>query len=781
MVYRLYKILSKSLFFITLAVVIFILGYFYTLPIIPEEVSTEKRFNQFPIFDHRLDKPAKIFFNDYQVPYIVAESDMDAAYLLGMVHMHLRGFQMNLIRHISQGRMSELFGPYFNELDHTLRLLDFGQATDEIYEQMPEESQMWLMRFVEGLNDYQSYTQRRPLEYDILHVEQKPWTVNDVLTLARLSGVDVNWIRWFVLLRMYEDKKWPEIWQRMITAGTTGSLSYQASLNNSCLVNSCHVNYLENMDLLEWSLNSYGKLGSNSSVIAGNKTATGKPIIANDPHLGFLLPNTWLIVGLKSPSYHMVGFMVPGIPAFGFGRNQNIAWGGTNALTAASDLVDITGREDIQIVKTDETIETRFGFDYAYQKRFTEYGPIISDAPFWPIKDKSKVIALKWMGHQISDELTALLKAMKAKNADELKAAYKSFSLPAQNLLYAEEGGDIGQLLVTHLPNRFEKTPDIFITPEIVDQSWAKINKIDQLPEVKNPQIGLLASANNRPTESDKVLGYIFAPGERVDRLREILSQEKLFTLEDIKNMQRDSYSAVSHDLAKEFASWFKAEQVNELRLASYLANWDGRYDMDSEAALVFEATLSVFMPKYYAWKNQSHIFENQKRSFYMLKFFKQDFELDYARNRDQLFALLKDSMPEIKKIIKKHQSWGNVHKIRLRHPLNVIPFYGHKINQAILSTGGSRNSLMKSRHDLIDEMFTYSRYGSQSRHISDLSDPDGNYFLLLGGQDGWINSENFLDQVILWDEGQYIQMPLDLKKVEKEFRFKIEFSPLNE
>ena len=193
---------------------------------------------------------------------------------------------------------------------------------------MPTSSRRWLKRFVDGINNYQEQMRDAPTEYRILAIQPEPWSPEDVLTFGRLAGTDVNWLVWFNLLRLRARPDWPQIWARLV--GTGGGAPPGPTAN-------------EDMAGLGALLSQVSRSGSNSLAIAPSRTSTGAAIIASDPHLGLSLPNTWLIIGLKSPSYHVVGLMVPGLPVFAIGRNPWIAWGGTNMRASASDLIDVSG------------------------------------------------------------------------------------------------------------------------------------------------------------------------------------------------------------------------------------------------------------------------------------------------------------------------------------------------------------------------------------------------------------------------------------------------------
>ena len=203
-------------------------------------------------------------------------------------------------------------------------------------------------------------------------------------------------------------------------------------------------------------------------------SATGAAIMANDPHLGIRLPNIWLLAGVKSPSYHAVGLMVPGIPFIAIGRNPWIAWGGTNMRAASSALFDA---EDAAMTTRRERIGVRWWFDREVEIRETRWGPVLSDAPQLAAAvaaSGSGPFALSWTGHLPSDEIGAMLKVNRARSFAEFREALSGFAVPGQNMLYADNDGNIGQVMAVRLPGLGDAAPaDLVLPPDGHAERWA--------------------------------------------------------------------------------------------------------------------------------------------------------------------------------------------------------------------------------------------------------------------------------------------------------------------
>ena len=466
---------------------------------LPKPMTLEERLAAVPTQQVPIHGWVRIYWNDYQIPFIEAETDDDAAFALGLVHAHLRLGQMAVYRRIAQGRLAEIGGPLAIDIDHGIRILDFGHATAATLAAMPEETRRWLQRFVDGINHYQAEVEQLPYEYGVLALEPEPWTVADILTFGRLAGTDVSWLVWFNLLKLRGRPDWPQIWARLLEQG--GDRSLPADLGRG-----------ETSADIADVLAGLGRSGSNSLALAPSRTHGSGAILANDPHLGINLPNTWLIAGVKSPSYQAVGLMVPGLPLFAIGRNPWIAWGGTNMRASASDLINVRALPDAEEGRRDETIRVRWWPDQSVTLRDTRFGPILSDAP--QLRDLNlDEASLRWTGHLPSDEVTAMLKVACARDFDEFRSAFASFSVPGQNMLYADAKGNLGQVMAVQVPDRQSAPKDLVIEASDAERSWQTLRDATTLPAMVNPEEGFIASANNRPSERRSQRRLVFLAG----------------------------------------------------------------------------------------------------------------------------------------------------------------------------------------------------------------------------------------------------------------------------
>ncbi len=193
---------------------------------LPKPTTVEQRLAVFPTTGLPISGRVTVHWDRHQIPFVEAESDDDAAFALGLVHAHLRLGQMETFRRISQGRIAEMAGPLATDIDHGLRIIDFGRASAATEAQLPAETRIWLTRFVAGINHYQRVVADLPYDFDVLGLEREPWTIADILTFGRLAGTDVNWLVWFNLLRLRDRSDWSTLWARLVANGSDSLTSF---------------------------------------------------------------------------------------------------------------------------------------------------------------------------------------------------------------------------------------------------------------------------------------------------------------------------------------------------------------------------------------------------------------------------------------------------------------------------------------------------------------------------------------------------------------------------
>jgi penicillin amidase len=732
-----------------------------TITTAPEDISTAERDAMLPKTDLPLSAEVKIYWNENRIPFIHAQSDEDLAFTIGLIHAHLRLGQMEFFKRAAHGRLSEMAGPLAVDVDKTIRIFDFGHAVPQMIADMDPKTRLWTERYLAGINTYINSLERTSPDFAALNIDPVPWTMEELMTTWRLVATDVNWFYLLGFLNNITQPGWRTLWDKNVEIGKLATVSYDET---------AFFRAAETLPLF------FSKSGSNSLAVSGSKTPTGAALMANDPHLGLTIPNFWVLVGYKSPSYHTVGFMIPGLPFMAVGRNPDIAWGGTNMRALSSYLYQLDEDDLEGLPFIEEEIKVRGWFDTSVKRRFSAHGPVLTDSPLFDDKERIPFpVAMRWMGHESSDEVTAFLAANRARNWQEFRAAWEPYAVSAQNLLYADKEGNIGQVLAYRQPLRKDNTRRELLT--MTDNPWTGSRKATELPSGYNPASGFIASANNKPTDLDVDLGWFFSENDRVERLQELAGVADTIDIAMLKAWHLDVYSQSAHALAKAISEKMRLpdETLAEYPHIAAMRNWDGHYREESKGALATELVYFHIAGHVYGKKYPNEdIYAIAMRGNYSYSYVR---ELIGELPQNEFDSLLTAAAQKSKDDYLGYINWGGFHRLKVQFLLGNVPALGESWVFYDLPTAGSTQTLMKTALSPTEERHN-SPYGANARHISDLSDPDANYFVLLGGQDGWLKSPQTLDQVEKWRQGEYIHFPLRLASIRAAFTTVMTLNP---
>lgn len=720
----------------------------------PKKTTQQERFNKVASQAAPVLQTTQIFWDKYAIPFIEAENNSDLAFAVGVTHAHLRLGQLEVMRYLSQGRVSELAGPFppVKSIDHGLRTLNLVASAQRTYDKMEELGREWIEDYTRGINWYIENLDEPTAEHRFFGLELTPFTSLEILTIARLISADLSWAFYIKYLKLSEKPGWQEIYNLAISKRDSDSASY----------------HNEDSPALSKIITNLSKSGSNSLVIAGNKSASGSALIANDPHVGTFLPNFWVLVGMKSPDYHAIGLMLPGVPAIGVGRNKQIAWGGTNMRGISSHLYDLSTLNPEEISIRRERLKRRWWFDTEIEIRESPLGPVFSDLALFDQKKLPGPIALNWIGHQGSDEISAFLKVTRASNWQEFRAAFQGYRVSAFNMLYADQEGNIGMMPAYGQPllKETEKTLDLIKHP---DNPIVSVIPPTEQPNPFNPDSGFIASANNKPFGNPQIpYGYSFSNNDRYDRLHQLTANQEKLTIKNLVEIQLDLFSKSAFDIKNAIQTKLAGHQfVQHNKLYETFKDWDGHYNAESSGAVIFESLMQE------AWRQYINI---ESSTPLMRSYFK---GLDNwkpvlsqwieASSDEELQQRMQNWLNNSAELTHKHPTWGSFLGQSQTPALGLIPVIGRRFKQPSYPASGNNDTLHKSGRSFKPKYQTVN-YGSSARHISDLSSIDENYFVLHGGQDGWLNNPNLADQTQLWRKGEYIKIPLSMEKVKEQF-----------
>ncbi|HEY2867394.1 MAG TPA: penicillin acylase family protein [Pyrinomonadaceae bacterium] len=546
------------------------------------------------------------------IPYIEAGSDADLYFAQGYVTASDRLWQMDLMRRLARGETAEIFGDKVLEEDKRWRRFDFAKVAEDNLQYLSPELRSALDDYARGVNAYidSLTTETLPVEFRILQYRPRAWTATDTIVVGKIldDALSSTW-RLDLLrasLRNLPAEKFADLTNQVtnydvVLFGNDKKPAAVAPRPGAAIPSSVALNAAErDMDLRQASLEKVGLYAedlaaSNNWVISGKKTADGKPILANDPHLQPTAPGIWYMSELSAPDVHVAGVTFPGVPGIVLGHNDSIAWGATNVGPDVQDLYYETFNSDgkyktptgwAEPVVRKETIKVRTGFtspathDVEFDVTETRNGPVI-------IEDGGRKYALRWTALDPKNvEFETFFKFDRAQNWDVFKTALKAYGGAAQNFVYADEKGNIGWYAAGKIPIRRTGDGGFPYDGSTNDGDWIGFIPFEELPNLYDPPTGLIVTANQRTVGlSYKYTQFardVAAPW-RARRIYDRLSSKAGITFDDVRATQLDVLNIPLDNLAKNIV------QLNAASAESLatLKGWDGRMVPDSTAALL--------------------------------------------------------------------------------------------------------------------------------------------------------------------------------------------------
>ncbi len=660
------------------------------------------------------------------IPYIEATNDDDLYFAQGYVTASDRLWQMDIQRRAARGELAEIFGPAALTQDKQHRTFGFAKVVDDTAAHLPPDLTAVLNAYAKGVNAYidSRTNQNLPPEFLILQYKPRPWTPADSLAVGKLMAeyLSTSWqidIMRAAMASLPKDKRealLPEVspldvlvvGQDRNTAKTTSRASLFPARRPNADVLAAVADMIENERRSGERLGVLDKLpgiqASNNWVVSGKRTVSGKPLLANDPHIPASAPSVWYLTELSAPGMHVAGATFPGAPGIIVGHNDRIAWGATNLGPDVQDVYiekfdkDNAGRyltpdgwRDAEI--RHEQIKIRKGFGDAttdtqtFDVTVTRHGPII-------LEKNSERYALRWTALDPTlNEAGAFLQANRARNWKEFTDALSTYGGPTQNFVYADVDGHIGYYGAGKIPIRKSGDGSVPYDGSTDAGEWTGWIPFDKLPHVFDPPAGIIVTANQRVIGADYpyFLTHHWAQPYRSRRIFDLLSQKPKLTADDFRKIQGDVYSIGLASFARDSAKILKpAASADDQKLRdtiSALEKWDGELKAESAVApLAFQmraafrtriltAALGPDLYKLYEWHNSEIILDRlmtDQPKEWLPKEFTSYADLLKACYVDARQALTKNPGPD-----ESTWKWGEVFKVRFNHYLAAAPFVG--------------------------------------------------------------------------------------------------------
>ena len=655
------------------------------------------------------------------VPHISAAIWEDAVFLQGFVTAQDRLWQMDALRRLAAGELSEIIGSSALELDREARRLRMRRMAEEHYRTLPLADRAVLAAYARGVNYFiETHRDRLPLEFTILRYDPRPWTIVDSL----LCG-----------LQMY----------RNLTTTWREELQKRAMLASG---DAAKVNFL-----FPSRIGSEFQPGSNAWALSGKRTASGKAILANDPHLEFAIPSTWYQVHLRASGLNVTGVSLPGVPCVIIGHNDRIAWGVTNLGFDVQDLylekIDAqSGRYlfhgQIEQARLEtEWIPVKNARRVEFRQWVTRHGPV-------SVSEDRLLFALRWSAAEPGSFQFPFLDLNRARNWQEFTAAVARFPGPGQNFVYADVDGNIGYHASGRLPIRKNYSGDVPVDGSSGDYEWDGFIPFEQLPAFYNPPQGWIITANQNPFPENypyAVHGEFASPFRALE-IRDLLLARNGWKPEDMLAVQKDVYSQLSHFLARQVAAAYDRKKPADSNFADavdLLRSWNGQMEKGTAApmlaALIYQELKKKIADR--ASPGKANYYNPQIAPAVVQKILDSDARGWFDDKDDLLMRALRAALEEGRQIQggnPRRWNYGQYNELKIKHPVgNELPLIGSYFNVGPVPMSGSSTTIKQ----------TTQRIGPSMRFVADLSDWDHSLNNITIGESGQFLSPHYKDQ---WD-----------------------------
>jgi penicillin G amidase len=757
-----------------------------------------------------LREPVEVFRDAYGVPHIYASNTHDLYFAQGFVVASERLFQMDLSLRLGTGRLSELIGERTLAMDRFIRTVGWNRAGRRLVDQWDDLSWEMSEAYAAGVRAWIERMPARPIEYEILQVDPLPMEGRETAVMSAAASVfmvwslSTNWDAELLRVELAERLGWeamntlfaelptePEIVQAGKATGPDGRRS--------------------TLDLLLQAPQFPGGQGSNNWVVAGRRSATGKPLLANDPHLFVQVPSIWIETHLSAPGIDVRGVSLPFAPGVIIGHNQRIAWGITNLggdiqdlylerlneegsaalyngvwepLTVHREEIVVRGRNEAEIVEARET----------------RHGPIL-DSYLVSVAEPTVVhggitrtYALRSVGLEEGSKPSTVFRLNTATNFEEFRAALADWAAPGSNFVYADVDGNIGYQANGLHPIRKRGDGTIPVPGWTDEFEWDGHIPFEEMPWSYNPDEGFLVTANNKIHDDSYpyLIGKDFLPPFRARRIVELITERELHDKDSFARIHMDTVSLPARSIVPHLVSIEPADDRQKQALA-LLAEWDFDLRADSAAAALYEVWCCriaelVLKPRlgeelyvhYYAKRQWTNSFQYQVLpsllEFPTATWFGQDGR--EARDRS-LREALDAAIEELSAALGEDPAgwqWGAIHRVRFAGQFALIPDLAELFTAAEGPLGGDEQTVLQG---LYEPGSSYEALVVPSwRQVIDLGDLDASVGTHTVGQSGNPASPHFSDLYPLWSTGRYHPLPFTRGAVESAAVSKLDLLP---
>jgi penicillin amidase len=747
-------------------------------------------------------KPVEIIRDAYGMPHIYAQTDDDAYFALGYCMAQDRLYHMDVVRRVVRGRLSEIFGPDLVEVDKLFLTISAGKSIEEIASHYPHEVTSALKAYATGVNHFiEHHEGPLPIEFTILGYQPEPWKFSDGISTHYYMAWDLNSAFAIEMLYASVINKVGEALAKDLFP------DYPRDYPTIIPPETAALDFIKSLAYARESLGAEGGGASNSWVISSVKSATDKPILANDPHLGHGAPGIWYEAHLVTPSMNVSGAFLPGIPYVVIGATEHVAWGFTNVMADDADFYieklnptnpnqyEFKGRwEDMQI--RENVIKVKGAEDVNFTVRLTRHGPIIDEVNKYG-EPENTALSMRWTAYEKLEAIRAFYLLNTARNIDDVETAVEYFKCPGQNWVYADDQGNIGYWAAVGIPIRDGFSGAVPVPGWDGKHEWkGYVPTIDQ-PHLRNPERGWIATANNKHVGDDYPypISHYYAMPDRFVRIQEMITAKQKFDTQDFAGMHADFYVVLAREWVPLMLDSLSGKQLsaNEQKALSALKGWDFVADSDGVAPTVFHTTINGMVKNtvkkrlgealYGQYIKNNYVVFNAMRNLIsggQSPWFDDPDTADKESLQDVIAKSFGEAIAYLYETLGSdvdEWQWGKIHTLTLYHPFGKSSsLMGHFMNIGPYPMGGSIGTVNPQPYRLSDPWEGY--HGASLRYIIDFADRKNSRRVIPAGISGNFMSPHYDDQAKLWREGQYRPFVLDRKSIAADAKYTLKMLP---
>jgi len=739
-------------------------------------VEGELRFPQ-------LKAAVRVVRDTHGVPHIYAENISDLVFAQGVVHAQDRLFQMELNRRLATGTLSELVGKDALDTDRAVRIFGFHRVAAKDEELMSVEVADLIDDYLAGVNAFlASGYQKLPIEFKMLGKKPEPFTRNHLLAFSRMMS-------WQMCFAWQGDVTRAKLVEKLGEERAFQLDPRYPTANPICLPLGNEMHTLNMNSAFEAINGPYLKQtgGSNAWVISGKYTDTGKPYLANDPHLPMLLPSIWYEVHLHTPDFEVAGVSIPCLPLVLIGHNRDIAWGITLAYTDIQDIfiekfsspdTYIFGDEELKASVYDEVIHVKKGDAVVERVIETHHGPIISNV----VNAQGQHIALSSVCFQAGTLFQGWLGLNRAQGWNDFVDALRHFSSPALNIVYADTAGNIGYWVTGYVPLRARPKSMLPYQGFSAKDEWSGFVPFEEMPHCLNPANGRIISCNHKIVTDDYpyFLGNGWMSGYRAKRLEHLLSEDRQYTRDELGQFQMDLYCAPGIELKRHFIE-VVADDIWAKRALQLYLDWDGILTADSIGGCIYQVLRTQLVELLLLRPLGKELMDDLiGKPFHPL--LSGITEL-YGHDTTTLFRLLHDSdslwvkdaggkehlmLEALMSTVRwlgtqfgddpNNWQWGKLHRLVFEHPIGQKKPFDKVFNIGPIPLGGDTDTVQQTA------FFREQGYGGHLvcpsyRQIIDLANLSCSINMFAPGNSGQFGSKHYNDLISDWAAGRFKPM----------------------